>query len=55
MRGQRADYAFSNYDRFKRLTKFEREAQDFNKSNFSLIDIHDKIYTNPRKHPAFNK
>ena len=41
------DLAFSNYHRFMKPNKYELEALDYNKSGFSIIDIHDKIYENP--------
>lgn len=55
MKGNRVDYAFSNYARFKQLNKFEKEALEFNKRGFSIIDIHDKVFENPQQSMAFSK
>lgn len=49
MRGERVDHAFSNYARFKQPTIYEKEALDYNKHNFSIIDIHDKVFNSPGK------
>ena len=46
MRGQRIDNAFSNYDRFPRLNKYQKErVEELNKSNFSVLDVHDNFYS----------
>ena len=55
MRGERRNQAFSNYDRFPRLNKYELEALEYNKGNFSLIDVHDKIYTKVKQYPPISK
>jgi len=45
MRGDRIDNAFSNYDRFPRLNKYQKErVEELNKSNFSVVDVGDKFY-----------
>jgi hypothetical protein len=54
MRGQRKDYAFSNYSRFTPLTKFEIEAiEERNKSNFSVIDTNKKLLKKIPNYPHF--
>jgi hypothetical protein len=56
MRGQRIDNAFSNYDRFPRLNKYQIERIDeLNKSNFSVVDVHDKFYKKILNFPGFSK
>jgi hypothetical protein len=55
MKGQRVDYAFSNYDRFKRLNVFEREMLEYNKRGFSIIDVHDQVFEHPVQFPTFGK
>lgn len=55
MRGQRVDHAFSNYDRFKKPTKYEKEALEYNREGFSIIDVHDMVFTHPAQHPHFSK
>ena len=45
MRGNRIDNAFSNYDRFPRLNKYQKErVEELNKSNFSVVDVGNKFY-----------
>ena len=56
MRGQRKDYAFSNYSRFIPLTKFEIEAiEERNKSNFSVIDTNKKLFKKVVNYPHFQQ
>ncbi len=56
MKGQRVDMAFSNYDRFPKPGKFEREAIDFyHKHEFSISDLQELNFSNPRQFPAFSK
>ena len=53
MRGQRTDQAFSNYDRFPKSNKFELEALDYNKQNFSVVDVHEQMFSRLKKQPPF--
>ena len=56
MRGQRIDNAFSNYDRFPRLNKYQKErVEELNKSNFSVVDVHENFYVKVRNFPGFGK
>ena len=55
MKGNRVDYAFSNYERFTRPTKYETEKLDHNPLNFSIVDVHDMVYTHPVQFPHFSK